>query len=181
MSDISENPYQSPQHEAESVNQIVAGGTLSDNAIAHLKDASPWIRFLAIVGYIGCGFMVLVGIVMLIVGAATANLDFPDLSEFAYGTMLEGILKSFTGIIGFFYIGSAVIAFFPAKFLWTFGSKLRNFIQSNSANELELALKNNKSFWKYTGILTIVSLAIIPITFIIGIIGLIVGLGSRHL
>jgi hypothetical protein len=172
------NPYQSPENEAAPVNQPAAGAVLTENALLHLKDAAPWLRFLAIIGFIACGLTVLVGIVMVIALAITGNgfasAEFQEIAE-AEGvlkgsTWFEKITNGLGAFMGIIYIGIAVLYFFPSKFLWTFGEKLRAYLQTNSSADLELALKNNKSFWKYMGIATIVCLALIPVLFIIVII-----------
>ncbi|MDR3338208.1 MAG: hypothetical protein LBT16_13500, partial [Treponema sp.] len=52
---------------------------------------------------------------------------------------------------------------FPSKFIYSFGARLRNYFLSNSVQELELAFKNNKSLWKFYGVLAGITLALIPI------------------
>ncbi|MDR1279046.1 MAG: hypothetical protein LBK02_09860, partial [Treponema sp.] len=62
------------------------------------------------------------------------------------------------------------LCFFPALFTYNFGNKIRAYQQSRAEEELENAFKNNKSLWKFLGILTIISLAFIPVMIIISIV-----------
>jgi hypothetical protein len=71
--------------------------------------------------------------------------------------------------MGIFYLGSAVLIFFPARFIYSFGARLRNYFLGNSPKELELAFKNNKSLWKFYGVFSIVVLALIPIAIVLTI------------
>jgi hypothetical protein len=173
MSDISQNdPYQSPASEAQPLNQTVQGSLLTEQALIYLKDASPWIRFIGILGFIGTGIMLIIGLVIIISGAASgiAVKELSDMAENAgMGTsgMFSSFITAFSGFAGLLYIALAVLYFFPAMFTWNFGTKIRNFIQSNSPGELEKALKNNKGLWKFNSILAIVLLALLPVTLII--------------
>ena len=124
-------------------------GFLNDNALFYLKSASPWLRFLGIIYYIICGFMVAGGLIMLIAAPLMVDMDFGGETGF---------------LIGVFYLILAVIMFFPARFMYFFGARLRNYFLSNTEKELELAFKYNKAFWKFCGITMIITLALIPIT-----------------
>ena len=76
-------------------------------------------------------------------------------------------------VYSLYFIGAGVLMFFPAFFTYKFGVKIRAFTRTNSEQELELAFKNNKSLWKFNGILTIIGLAIIPLVIILGIIAVV--------
>jgi hypothetical protein len=121
---------------------------LNYSVLVYLKGASPWLRFIGILQYIGCGFMVAGGLVSLIAG--------PLMEDFN----IDGTIGALTGGV---YLVLAVIMFFPARFIYSFGARLRNYFLSNGEKELELAFKYNKSLWKFYGIVTIVVLALIPI------------------
>jgi hypothetical protein len=127
---------------------LVQTGFLNENALFYLKNASPWLRFLGIIYYIICGLLVAGGLITLIAAPLMADLDFDGETGF---------------LIGIFYLILAVIMFFPARFMYFFGARLRNYFLSNTEKELELALKYNKAFWKFCGITMIIGLALIPI------------------
>ncbi|MDR2784291.1 MAG: hypothetical protein LBB83_00080 [Treponema sp.] len=123
-------------------------GFLNDNALFYLRSASPWLRFLGIIYYIICGFMVAGGLVALIAAPLMANFNLGGETGF---------------LMGIFYLVSAVIMFFPARFMYSFGARLRNYFLSSTEKELELAFKYNKAFWKFCGITMIICLALIPV------------------
>jgi len=154
------NPYQAPDADLNAPKPSVSSNGLTIDMVKYLREAAPWIRFIGILSYIGCGITVLAG--------AGFMIAMPLLGGFA--NLYTGLLSSSMGII---YIIIGVIMFFPAHFTYSFGAKIRNFIQSNNERDLEIAFKNNKSLWKFFGILCIIYLAIIPVGIVIGILSFI--------
>jgi hypothetical protein len=156
MSDT-QNPYQSPQNVSVPEKPLAVRGEFSEIMLRYLKEASPWLRCIGMSGFIGCGFTVLGGIVFTIVLLAGSSLagDFGG----AYASLL-----------GLLYVGLGAIMFFPARFTYLFGAKIRSYQLSNSPEDLEMAFKNNKSLWKFYGICCIISLAFIPVGTVVGII-----------
>ena len=151
------NPYQAPDADLNAPKPTVSNSGLTETMIKYLKQASPWIRFIGILSFIGCGLMGLIGIGVMIA--------IPFITGFS--NIYTGILGSALGMI---YIIIGVIMFFPARFTYYYGTSIRNFIQSNSEQDLEAAFKNNKSLWKFYGILCIVYIAFLPIAIIVSII-----------
>jgi hypothetical protein len=157
MSDF-ENPYQSPETPIIPEVSQDTGVSFSVTMLQYLNEASPWLRFVGILGYIGSGMTAIGGIIIAITMTAVGD--------------IAGDLGAFPAwIFSFVYIPLGVLLFFPAHFTYNFGKKIRDFKFSNSTDDLELAFKNNKSFWKFSGIICIIYLAIIPLFLIIAIIG----------
>jgi len=156
MSDY-ENPYKSPETSIVPEKPAGEGSALTETMLGYLKEASPWLRFIGIIGYIGCGIMCLVGIIFVIFSSAisTFTVDLGGLPVW---------------LLSLFYIAGGVVYFFPARFTYNFGAKIRDYQTSGTNDDLELAFKNNKSLWKFNGILYIVFLALIPFMIIISII-----------
>jgi len=157
MSDI-ENPYQSPESPIIPEIPQNTGVMLSEKMLRYLSDASPWLQFIGILGFIGCGLLVITGVISAIGFSAMSFLEFGDFPLW---------------IITLIYLPMGVLFFFPARFTYNFGRKIRNFRFSNSLEDLELAFKNNKSLWKFYGIICIIYLAFIPFFLIITGIGLV--------
>jgi hypothetical protein len=153
MSDTG-NPWQSPGTEVSPTQEASGAGVLTATMVRFLREASPWLRFLGILGFIGCGLMTLGGLIFAIVITV-----FSELAG-GFGGVVGG---AFLGVV---YIVLGLLSFFPSKFVYGFGSKIRHYIQSNSDKDLEDALRNNKSLWKFYGILVIVYLAFIPLLLI---------------
>jgi hypothetical protein len=162
------NLYASPEAVAVVTDAAISNSGLTETMVSHLKAASPWLRFLGIMGFIGAGFMMLTGIIMAIALGMAGTQLFEELAE--EGGVFSVIASFFSGFLGIFYIGLGVVYFFPARFTYQFGNKIRTYLHSNNAADLEAALQNNKSLWKFNGILTIVGLAAIPVLTIVAII-----------
>jgi thiosulfate reductase cytochrome b subunit len=164
MSDL-ENPYQSPETPIIPETSQDTGISFSVTMLQYLNEASPWLRFVGILGYVGCGTMVVIGIVAAIAMSALSGFvdDFGDFPAWIFSLI---------------YIPFGALMFFPAHFTYKFGKKIRDYKFSNSIEDIELALKNNKSLWKFYGILCIIYLAIIPLFFVLAIVGGVVALIS---
>jgi hypothetical protein len=158
MSDTN-NPYESPQAEISS-EKAGSAGSLTETMVSYLKDASPWMRFIGIMGFIGAGFMALGAVGLISASSFISNI--PDIPGIWGVTALVAV--------GLLYLGVAALVFFPARFTYCFGDKIRSFLRSNSEAELEKAFKNNRSLWKFIGVLTIINIAVIPVFIIVAII-----------
>ncbi|MDR0878754.1 MAG: hypothetical protein LBN21_11930 [Treponema sp.] len=166
MSD-SDNPYESPQAPAAPDGSAAPSGILTETMLRFLKDASPWLRFLGILGFISSGSLALVGIAFfalfpLMSGLLESVPGFDEISD-VFGVLLGGVY-------GVYFIGFAAFSFVPAFFTYNFGKKISDYLRSNSEKDLELALRNNKSLWKFKGILYLIGIAFIPVISIITII-----------
>ncbi len=149
MSD-EQNPYKAPQADLkqQSVPQGSEGGFTSAMALS-LKQTRPWVRFLSILGFVWLGFMVVASVAMMF-GSGPAG----------YGAL-----------IGIVYIVLAVLYAAPVLFLHRYASSITRFLESGTSEEMEHALGYQKSFWKFSGILAL-------ITILVAIIGTVIGLGS---
>jgi hypothetical protein len=118
---------------------------VTENSKNYLKTTAAWSKFLAIIYFIGIGFMVLCALMMIPMGA---------------------FLNSYTStpipfsLMGLFYLAIAVVIFFPALYLFRFSKKTQHAFTTQDTLELEDAFKNMKSYWKFTGIIMIVALAL---------------------
>jgi hypothetical protein len=152
-----ENLPQSPENAGAPEKPPAARAMLTDTMLFYLRETSPWLRFIGILGFIECAFMFLAGILTAIIFFAVSG--FAD--EF------DGFP---IGLLGLVYAVLAVVTFFPARFTYSFGARIRNYQLSNSEQELEQAFKNNKSLWKFIGIFCIVYLAFIPLGIIFAVV-----------
>ena len=172
MSD-NDNFYQSPQTDVNGVNPLAPEWRLTKTMVLYLKGASPWLRFLGILAFIGAGGTMLGGVLFLISGALGGFLTDVLTSLDTVDTVEVGVISGITIFTGVLIIITGVICFFPARFLYNFGNKIKKFLQNNSEEELESAFKNNKSFWKFAGIVAIIYLAFLPVMLIVSIIAVI--------
>jgi len=135
-------------------------------SINYLSETARWSRFLAIIGFIGCGFMVIIG---LFFGSQMVRL-MPGLGD-------VGMTTAMSVFISFFIIFTSLIMFFPSLYLFNFSSKMRKALNNNDQPTLTESLKNLKSFFKFWGILLIVYLSFYALALLAAIIGALV---SRH-
>ncbi|MDR0731923.1 MAG: hypothetical protein LBF63_09655 [Treponema sp.] len=145
------NPWQSPNTEVVA-EEGAPRDVLTPLMLRYLKEASPWLRFLGVVGYIGAVLLVIIGLftsIALVIGLSGLSTGF-----------LGGFLGTFVGVL---YLAGGVVAFFPARFTYKFGGKIRDYLLSNGSKDLEEAFRYNRALWKFSGILLIVYLAIIPL------------------
>ena len=165
MSDAN-NPFQSPEADIKIEKPLVYQGTLTNAMAKYLSDASPWLRFIGIIGFIGSGLAALAGLICIAVMPFAISI-FDEARTF-----FSDFIGPFSMMViyGSYLIGAGVLMFFPALFTYRFGAKIRSYIQTNAEIELELAFKNNWSLWKFQGILTIIGLAIIPVAIVIAVI-----------
>ena len=172
MSDVV-NPYQSPETAAIPERPLVSQGNLTESMLISLKQASPWLRFIGILGFISAGLTALSGgfSFMFVPLMRQVWNEIPGFESFSgvFGAL-------FGGGMAVIFAGSGVLIFFPSLFVFRFGSRIRSYLKTGSDQDLEQAFKNNKALWKFVGIICIVSLAIYPLAIVGGIIAVVVSL-----
>ena len=135
------------------------------NGSAHLKEAARWAKFLAVLGFIVCGLMV--------VGALFAGTIMAAFSSLTPGGSAGAIGGAFVSIV---YILCALLYFFPCLYLYNFGAKMQVALRANDQEQLNLSFKNIKSYYRFIGILTIIGLGFM----VLGLIFFLIGLASMH-
>lgn len=124
------------------VSHIYSGNTeqhfeLSSLSIEYIKDATPWIQFISILGFIISGIIGLAGGFIVIFGSM-------DISPFLVVA----------------YLIMAIIIFYPNKYLFDYGNNLRDFIITNDKSLIEKSFLNQKKFWRFIGIFVIIYLSL---------------------
>ncbi|MBN2242226.1 MAG: hypothetical protein JW793_06010 [Acidobacteria bacterium] len=130
-----------------------------------LDQTKPWARFLSIMVFIGAGFTFLGGLTVLIATMAGAL--------FNAGSETSWPLPGGGFTIGFFYLIMALLYVPPGIFLSRYASAIKALESAGTSRGLENALKYQKSFWRYVGILTVAGLivmaAVIAFSLAVGI------------
>lgn len=122
-----------------------------------LKETAKWTKFLAILGFVGIGLMVLGSLVMLFAPSSLmSNGDFP------FGGKIFLMLL---------YLAFAVLYYFPISYLYQFSENTKKAIENNDNNAIRDAFEFLKSHYKFMGILTIILLSFYAIIIFIGLIG----------
>lgn len=124
---------------------------LNEQAVAGLRESAKWSTFLAILGFIGIGFMVL--------GAIFAGIAMSALPADPYGSGLNpfGAIKSFIPLI---YLVFAAIYFFPVLYLYKYAKGMKDALNFQNSNTLSDAFVQLGKHHKFLGIMTIVMISL---------------------
>lgn len=118
----------------------------------YLLETSKWAKFLAIIGYIGMGLLLLLGIAFIV--------------GFSAFSSVSGVGLPMT-IMGAIYVLLAVSYYFPLKYLYNFSTKVKQGLNSTDQQTVTNGFENLKSLFKFMGILMIVVLSIYALIIII--------------
>jgi hypothetical protein len=126
---------------------------VTPRAVEMVRQTTLWVRIMGVLMFVGCGFMVLAGVAMMVIGLA-ANGGRGDPPAF----------------LGCIYIPLAALYIMPAVFLWRYANHCKSFAAYRHEQELEEALQAQKSFWKFVAITALVVIGlyilIIPIAIV---------------
>ena len=132
---------------------------VSPHAQGYLTESAKWGKFLAIIGFIFCGFMLLLA---FFIPFMFSQLPQNTTVQIAFTVAMR------TGLT-IVYSLLAVILFFPALYLYKFSVKMQLATREMSQENFDESLKNLKSVFKFYGIFTIIILSFYVIIFIISI------------
>ena len=132
----------------------------------YLLESARWQKLLGVVVMISSILIALLGIFFFVIG-------FVDGEDF----MESEVLGKITGaLLGIMYILFAVLYYFFAVYLLRSAKALKAWKTSDSDADLTEGLKNTRSFFRLSGILTIISLCIFALALIGVVITLVVTL-----
>lgn len=147
-------------------NQNTSSGLgIDQSTINHLSEAARWAKFLAIIGFIVCVFVALIGIF------ASTFLSFMsdrfNNSDTGSGQDIFSGLKSFIAII---YIGIAFLYFLPCLYLFRFANFMKAAIATSEQENLDKSFQNLKIMFRFVGILTIVIICFYFLAFLFSVV-----------
>lgn len=139
----------------ENLNQPNNNLSLTEVSKSFLVETVKWTNFLAILGFVMIGIMVIVAFVISLSAAAI-----PGFAE-------AGISG---GIFGFIYLVMAGIYYIPVSYLYKFSKNLKSAFANNDNAALEKGFEYLKSHYKFMGVLTIIMLAFYALAFVFGLL-----------
>ncbi len=145
----------------ENTDQLNSSGSLKEipqltaESIKFLLKAAKWGKFLAILGFIVTGLMLLAGILMSFV------------IEMLPEDMIPLNMPFSARIISFFYIVIAVIYIMPVIFLNKFCDNAIKAVNLSNTGNMTVSIRNLKNLFVFVGISTIVILAFYTIILIV--------------
>lgn len=134
--------------------------TITSISRGYLIETAKWAKFLAILGFIGCGLM------------AVLAFSLPFLLSSLPGnemTPFGGMTKGMSVIMTVLYLGIAILLVFPCLYLFRFSTKMKIALLQSEFEVLDSSFSNLKSFFKFYGIMTIVSISFYVLILIITI------------
>jgi len=161
------NPYTTPSANLFGSTSGTTGGEVTETVINHLQRTKGWVKLVGVLMWILFVIVLLIAIGMIAMvamgGAMLAQAD-PNMQ----GGVLIGMGIGY-GLFSWLYL-------YPAKKLTSYAGSIARLMVSRSVADLEDALNQQRGFWKYVGIITVIYLCLIGL-FILGLIA-IVALGG---
>ncbi|NVJ61470.1 MAG: hypothetical protein HWE27_13825 [Gammaproteobacteria bacterium] len=152
---MTDNNYSAPQSE------VLGGQETIESVLQNLTDTKLWVRLCSIMGFIMFGFTVLVAVAMM-VGMSTLM---------AGSGMPSGMGAGFGIVMGIVYLAFSLLAFFPAYWLHKYANAIGQAQSSRNMSDVVEALRYQKSFWKFVGIITLIYMIFFALFFVFGILG----------
>jgi len=138
--------------------------TIDEEAKAHLLETARWTKFLAIVGFVSLGLMILVGL-FAAVGISAMSSMYAD----------TPLGPGFGTIIMLAYVATALFTFFPVFYLYKYSVLVKPGILNSNQEQFNLALSYQRRMFKFMGILTLVILGLYAVGIVFGLIGAAIG------
>jgi hypothetical protein len=131
---------------------------LTTAAVGFLQESAKWSKFIAIIGFIGIGLMVLVSLFMAI---GFGGMGASNIPELPFPMSVFSIL----------YVLFAAIYFFPVYYLYQYATKTSAALHSKNKQLLADGLENLKSHHKFLGIFTLIIVSLYGFIFVLAILG----------
>jgi len=136
-------------------NALMENSLMSNRQInKYLLETSKWGNFLAIIGYVMMGLLVLLAVFMMFGLSAlmkTAGAGFPMV------------------LVGLIYLVLAGVYYFPVTYLYKFSGQIKQAILSKDENLYTSGFENLKSLFKFMGIFMIVMLSLYGVGLLIAL------------
>jgi Family of unknown function (DUF5362) len=142
------------------------GMSVDQTGRTHLAEAAKWAKFLSIMGFIGCGLIVLIGVFF---GSFFSMFSGKLNQASPYGDMPAS--GGFGAAMAIMYVIIALIYFFPCLFLFRFATKMKTALASNDQETLNTSFQNLKATFRFIGILTLIGLCFWILALIVGLLG----------
>ena len=135
------NPYASPASDAAQPGRVAIDEdrVITPEVLEALAQTRPWVVFMAVLGFIGAGFLVLVAV-----------------GTFAFGTFNRVPIGG-AGFAAILYLGIAAVYLFGSLHLWRYGASIKLMREGYGVHALADALREQRSFWRLAGIVAIAS------------------------
>jgi uncharacterized membrane protein YbhN (UPF0104 family) len=125
--------------------------SVSELALEMLRQTRPWVLFLGILSFVASALMLLVGVGVAIMGLVAAS----------------ATKSPAAALLGFVYIPLGLVYIYPGLKLVKYGSAIGRLLETRAGSDLEDALLQQKSMWKFSGISAIVIIVLYILLFVV--------------
>ncbi len=148
--------------------QLPATPAITPSMIQSLRQTKPWVRFLSVLGFFFTGIIVLFGIFLALGAGMMGSIA---------STPLAGVPLVLFGLL---YLAIGILYIIPNVFLFRYANGIQKALGTEPVNGIEIALRNQKSFWKFVGIFALIVLIIQAVVLVLVVIIGIAGLVGTH-
>ena len=131
--------------------------TIDEEARAQLLETARWTKFLAIIGFVFLG--------LLILGAALVGLGLSAFSD------NSGLGAGFGVGMTVIYLVIGVLYFFPIYYLYKYSVLIKPAILSSNQEQFNLALSYQRQMYKFIGVLMLVIIGLYALGIIAAVVG----------
>lgn len=147
----------------DNTNLLSSDLQIDTNTHGHLSETARWAKFISIAGFIFSGMIVIFALYYLTL-----------LNKAAQYSSSRSSITTGAAFAGIFYIGIAIVWCVTSVYQYRFASKIQLSLQENSQEEFETAFRNLKIYYKISGIVTIICLALSAL----GLIGIMANMST---
>ncbi len=145
------NPYASPAAaQVKTAGSPTISGWVPHEVVSELAGTKPWVRFLSILGWI-FGVVFAVGLIITVMQSSSPK------GTGGFGSVLIG------GII-------MVVTMYPTLKMTKYASHINRLVESNSYDDLTNALREQRRFWKFYGVIATIYLGFFLMIFLYALI-----------
>jgi hypothetical protein len=141
--------------------------TVTEDIRSFIYESSKWTKFLAIVGFVFTGLMVMLSLSVSAIISSMNNM---------VGAQNNPYAAMGTGFLTVFLLVMAAIYFYPSFILFKFSTSAKQAVLYGDQESLSVAMNKMKSFFKFWGILLIVILGFYGLAILSAIVA---GIGAN--
>ena len=147
-----DTPYRPPSSDVSGATPGSSDGEVAAGIVEVLRKTRPWVLFLSILTFIGCGFMFLLGLFMVVAGGAA---EFQELFGGLGGVTVGGLYFLF----GLLYL-------VPGLHLLRYAGAIKKLNISPTTAGLQAALEFQHKFWRFVGIVMAALMGVYALIFV---------------
>lgn len=136
---------------------IIPSSGLNENSKIYLRQTVRWTNFLAILGFIGTGFMILFALIMILGGGA--------ISQYSGQLPIKGMAIGYS-LFGVIYLAISILYFYPVFCLYKFGRLMKYGIMSENEVQITEAFRYQRNMYRFMGILVLIVIGIYTLMII---------------